>query len=239
MTGRRSYRYSTYEFHADHVNFIRLTGCKQSNFTLVDEDGREVFSMSHSPLTKWPRCWGIGGTNFCKNMEYVNCHLSRFDAHQGLYNGKIINSEINFMEIIGKGSLLVENVEWNSPCKGRVYNSFAYLRDDFGCTWQGDITFKNCTFNVSEGDAYVFFYRYADWDFGYECHFPSLLLDNPTVNGLNDGAKLYIVKEEMKSVGMTFSPNFIKVINNDKGYEFLLPRSEFFDKTEKIGVTEF
>ena len=90
LTGRRSYRFSSYEFHADHVNFIRLIGCRQSNFTLIDEDGNEVFSMSHSPLTKWPRCWGIGGTNFCKNMEYEKCRLSRFDAHQGLYNGKIV-----------------------------------------------------------------------------------------------------------------------------------------------------
>ena len=238
LTGRRSFRYSTYEFLADHVNSIRLVGCKQSNFTLIDEEGKEVFSMSFSPLTKWPRCWGIGGTNFCKNMEYENCRLSRFDAHQGLYNGKIKDSEINFMEIIGKGELLIENVIWNSPAPGRIYNSFAYLRDDFGCTWQGNITFKDCTFNVSEGDAQVFFYRYVDWDFGYECHFPSLLIDNPTVNGLSEGARLYIVKNEMKNVGNTVSPSFIKVINNKNGYDFLLPESEFFDNTEKTGVKE-
>lgn len=238
LTGRRSYRFSNYEFHADHVNLIRLFGCKQSNFTLFDEDGNEVFSMSHSPLTKWPRCWGIGGTNFCKNMEYVDCRLSRFDAHQGLYNGKIINSEINFMEIIGKGELLLEGVKWYSPAPGRIYNCFAYLRDDFGCTWQGTITFKNCTFNVSEGDAYVFFYRYADWDFGYQCHFPSLLLDNPTINGLTDGAKLYVVRDEMKNVGQIVPPSFVKIVNNKKRYNFLLPKSDFFEKTEKVGVIE-
>lgn len=239
LTGRRSYRFSTYEFLADHVNFIRLIGCKQSNFTLVDEEGNEVYSMSYSPLTQWPRCWGIGGTNFCKNMEYVDCRLSRFDAHQGLYNGRIINSEINFMEIIGKGELVLDNVKWNSPAQGRIYNSFAYLRDDFGCTWDGNITFKNCIFNVSEGDAQVFYFRYVDWDFGYNCHFPNLLIDNPVVNGLTDGAKIYVVRDEMKNVGQTVPPSFIKVINNGNGYGFLLPRSKFFDRTEKIGVTEF
>lgn len=268
FTGRTSYRFSTYEFHADHVNGIRLDGCTQSNFTVKDEDGNTVFSMSPSRLTDWPRCWGIGGTNFCKNMEYKNCRLSRFDAHQGLYNGRIVDSTINFMEVIGKGELLLENVEWNSPCPGRTYNSFAYLRDDFGCTWDGTITFKRCTMNVSEGDAYVFFYSYTNWDYGYRCHFPNLVIDDPTINGLTDGAKINIVNKEgsvlrepqlhlprtcrvpfkrhdgsddidnMTNANPVVPPEFIKVINNKKGYEFFLPRCDFFERTEKIGVTE-
>ena len=143
------------------------------------------------------------------------------------------------MEIIGKGELVLDNVKWNSPAQGRIYNSFAYLRDDFGCTWDGTVTFKDCTFNVSEGDAQVFYFRYVDWDFGYNCHFPNLLIDNPVVNGLTDGAKIYVVRDEMKNVGQTVPPSFIKVINNGNGYGFLLPRSKFFDRTEKIGVTEF
>lgn len=268
LTGRRSYRFSSYEFHADHVNKIRLEGCTQSNFTMEDEDGNTVFSMSPSKLTKWPHCWGIGGTNFCKNMEYLNCRLSRFDAHQGLYNGRITNSTINFMEIIGKGELVLENVEWNSPCSGRVYNSFAYLRDDFGCTWDGTVTFKDCTFNVSEGDAYVFFYSYTNWDYGYRCYFPNLVMDNPTINGLSEGAKLHIVNErgsvlrepqlhlpltskvpfkhhdgnddqkDMTNANPVIPPSFIKVINNRGGYEFLLPKCAFFDETERLGVTD-
>ena len=195
LTGRRSYRFSTYEFHANHVNRIRLEGCTQSNFTLDDGVGNSVYSMSKSPITDWPRCWGIGGSNFCKNMEYRNCRLSRFDAHQGLYNGRIVDSTVNFMEIIGKGELVFENLNWCSPSPGRIYNSFVYLRDDFGCTWDGTITFKNCTFNVSPGDAYVFFYSYTNWDYGYRCHFPNLIMDSPKINGFDPNAELHIVNE--------------------------------------------
>ncbi len=268
LTGRRSYKFSTYEFHADHVNEIRLIGCRQSNFVMKDEEGRDTFSMSPSPITNGPRCWGIGGTNFCKNMEYERCRLSRFDAHQGLYNGKIKDSEINFMEVIGKGNLTLENVIWNSPCQGRIYNSFVYLRDDFGCTWDGTITLKDCIFNVSDGDAYVFFYSYTNWDYGYRCHFPNLIVDNPKVNNLSDGTILHIVNEKgsverepgmhlpqtrntpaKKHSGVDFEndmtnlnpvtpPEFIKIINNIEGYEFVLPRCDFFDNTEKIGVKE-
>jgi hypothetical protein len=235
---------------------------------MEDEEGNLVYSMSKSPLTNWPRCWGIGGTNFCKNMEYVNCRLSRFDAHQGLYNGRIVNSTVNFMEIIGKGELVFEDLCWCSPSAGRIYNSFVYLRDDFGCTWDGTITFKNCSFNLSPGDAYVFFYSYTNWDYGYRCHFPNLIMDAPRIYGLTEGAELHIVNEagsvlrepnlhlertvnvpkknhlgedslnDMTNLNPVVPPRFIKVINNEGGYNFTLPKCDFFASTEKVGVTE-
>lgn len=268
LTGRRSYRYSTYEFIADHVNRIRLVDCSQSNFWLQDENGNMVGSMSPSPLTNWPRCWGIGGTNFCKNMEYEGCTLSRFDAHQGLYNGKISNSTINFMEVVGKGELTLENVTWHSPAPGAVYNSFVYLREDFGSTWDGTIALKNCTFHVSEGDANVFFYKYTNWDYGYRCHFPNLVIEDPTICGLTPGAKLHLVWEkgsidkevqmhlphtqstppkdptgkehtsERINLNPVVPPKFIKIHQSHTAYAFCLPKCEFFKDTEKIGVAE-
>ena len=268
LTARRSYRFSSYEFHADHVNKIRLIGCVQSNFFVKDEFGKDVFSMSPSPITKWPRCWGIGGTNFCKNMEYIDCCLSRFDAHQGLYNGKILNSTINFMEIIGKGELIFENSEWYSPCAGNIYNSFVYLRDDFGSTWNGTIILKNSKFYVSEGDAHVLFHSYTNWDYGYKCHFPNLILDGITVEGLSCGAKLHIVNEKtsvlrepcmhlkftknippkdysgkddienMINLNPIIPPEFIRVINEKDKYSFLLSKCDFFQNTDKTGIVE-
>ena len=53
--------------------------------------------------------WGVGETDFCKNVEYNGCTLSRFDAHQGLYNGKIINSELNIIALTGMGEMIIEN----------------------------------------------------------------------------------------------------------------------------------
>ncbi len=267
LTARRSYRFSTYEFYASRVNKISLIGCTQSNFTMTDENGNEVSSMSPSPDTKWSRCWGIGGTNFCKNMEYDRCTLSRFDAHQGLYNGKVSNSKINFMEVIGKGDLTFENVEWYSPAPG-IYNSFVYLREDYGCTWDGTITFKDCTMHVSPGKACVFYYYYTNWDYGYTCHFPNLLIDNMKIVGLDAGEKIHIVNEKgsilrepdmhlpktryvpmkhhsgkddennMTNANPVVPPKFIRILNNIYGYEFILPHCDFFEKAEKVGVTE-
>ena len=268
ITGRVNYKYSSYEFRADHVNKIRMIGCTQSNFEMEDEEGNTVYSMSTSPYTSSIRCWGIGGTNFCKNMEYIDSKVSRFDAHQGLYNGKIINSSVNFMEIIGKGELLFENMNWCSGTSGRTHNSFAYLRGDYGSTWEGNITFKNCTFNLSPGDAQVFYHSYTNWNYGYTCCFPNLLIDNPTINGLDDGARIHIVHptsgvvrephlhlektlnvpvknydgtddlENMTNTNVVVPPKFIKIINNNSGCDFYIPTVPFFDSTEKVGVIE-
>jgi len=269
FTGRRFYRLSgTYEFSGDHVNNIRLIGCTQSNFVIKDEQGRDVFSMAQSPVSETAYCWGIGGTDFCKNMEYVNCKLSRFDAHQGLYNGKIINSTVNFMELTGKGELLFENLDWNSPYPGKTYNSFAYLRGDYGSTWEGTITYKNCTMHVSSGDAYVFYHSFTNWNFGYRCHFPNLVIDNPTIVGLEEGAGIYLLpldgtlKREpnihlsktlnvpvknydgtddvgnMNNDNPIVPPKFLKILNNRSGCEFIMPKADFFSNTEKVGFVE-
>ena len=71
--------------------------------------------------------WGILGSNFCKNLLYDSCTLSRFDAHQGVANATIRNSTMGHMGInaIGSGKLLIEN----STIRGR---SIVNLRSDYG-----------------------------------------------------------------------------------------------------------
>jgi len=266
FTGRRYYRLAgTYEFSGHMVNKIRLIGCTQSNFQVEAEDGTKVYSMSLSPVSGTLRHWGIGGTNFCKNMEYIDSKLSRFDAHCGLYNGKMVRCTMNFMELTGKGDLLIEELDWYSANPGETYNSFSYLRGDYGCTWNGTITIKNCTANVERGDFYVLMHAYANWDYGYQCVFPNLIIDNLKIKGLDEGAKVHVMTEKRSLVrepnihlpktlnvlhdnedgthdngnaNMIVPPKFIKVINNNSGYDFLLPKASFFDNTEKVGVVE-
>ena len=264
LTGRRYYHVSgTYEFSGMMVNKIYLIGCTQSNFTIQDEEGKTVFSMAVSPVSKTLYHWGIGGTNFCKNMEYVNCKLSRFDAHQGLYNGKMIGCTMNFMELTGKGELIIEDLDWYSPSPGETYNSLAYLRNDYGSTWEGTITFKNCTANVSRGDFYIFEHFFANWYFGYTCYFPNLIVDNLKVKGLDEGAKVHVITESrsvgrepnmhlpetknvpekrlddvvsMRNANPIVPPKFIKILNNNSGYDFHLSECDFFKNTELVGV---
>jgi len=263
LTGRRYYRVcGTYEFAAFRVNKISLVGCTQSNFTVKDEDGNTVFSMTPSKVSGTLRHWGVCETDFCKNMEYRDCVLSRFDAHQGLYNGKIINSKINFMELTGKGELYIENLDWYSPNPGNTYNSLAYLRDDYGSTWNGTITFKNCRAHFSGGDGNIFFHHYANWDFGNVSHFPNVIIDNLEVYGIGPEDKLNLkspsrepamhrentsVIARMKPDGTpdpgnmvnanrVVPPEFVKVINCKPDVKIYVEDISFYENTEFEGV---
>lgn len=115
--------------------------------------------------------WGILGSNFCKNLLYNHCTLSRFDAHQGVANATIRNSTLGHMGInaIGSGLLLVEN----STIRGR---SFVNLRSDYGSTWQGELVIRDCVFVPADGkpiSAALISGSYSgQHDFGYTCYMP-------------------------------------------------------------------
>lgn len=187
MQGRRYYSLSgTYDFSATRVNKIVLDHCVQSNFW-IDEDGNasdtntgkvsmEKVEFTVDGVTK-SHCytWGIGGTNFCKNMEYVDSRLSRFDAHQGLYNGKVIRCELQAFEIIGKGDFLVEDVTWYTyGAANSSSNSVLALRSDYGSTWEGEIVIDGFNLYTTSDTVYLVSNSYKNWYFGYTCHLPSL-----------------------------------------------------------------
>jgi hypothetical protein len=115
--------------------------------------------------------WGILGSNYCKNLVYDSCTLSRFDAHMGVANATIRNSTLGHQGInaIGSGTFIVEN----STIYGR---NLINLRSDYGSTWQGEFLIRNCTFipvvgrtaSVSLiGGSYS-----GQHDFGYTCFMP-------------------------------------------------------------------
>ena len=121
-----------------------------------------------------PYCWGTGGTNFCKNMVYKNCILSRFDAHQGLYNGACINSTVQAFELIGKGTFTVKNVKWFS------YNANSStvlaLRGDYGSTWDGELVIDGLDLYASSAELTLVPFGFANWYFGYTCHIPNVVI---------------------------------------------------------------
>jgi len=115
--------------------------------------------------------WGILGSNFCKNLLYDHCTLSRFDAHQGVANATIRNSTLGHMGInaIGSGLLLIEN----STIRGK---SIVNLRSDYGSTWQGEIMIRNCVFVPADGKpfsaALIGGSNSGQHDFGYTAYMP-------------------------------------------------------------------
>jgi hypothetical protein len=115
--------------------------------------------------------WGILASNYCKNLVYDSCFLSRFDAHMGVANVTIRNSTLGHQGInaIGSGTFTVENC----TIYGR---NLINLRSDYGSTWQGEFFIRNCIFipangrstNVSLiGGSYS-----GQHDFGYTCYMP-------------------------------------------------------------------
>jgi hypothetical protein len=134
--------------------------------------------------------WGIIGNNFCKNLELDNCVFSRFDAHQGVTNATVKNSEIGYMGIlaIGHGRLLVEN----STVKGRNFISF---RPDYGSTWNGDVIIRNSKFiPLSKGKASVLTGRNTgDHDFGYPCYLPrNVSIENLQIHDVKNKSEVAI-----------------------------------------------
>ena len=115
--------------------------------------------------------WGILGSNYCKNLVYDNCILSRFDAHMGVANATIRNSTLGHQGInaIGSGTFTVEN----STIYGR---NLINLRSDYGSTWQGELLIRNCVFVPANGrttSVSLIGGSYSgQHDFGYTCYMP-------------------------------------------------------------------
>jgi len=143
----------TYDLSANRALNVSFVNCTQTN---------DINDNTY---------WGILGSNFCKNLLYDKCVLSRFDAHQGVANATIRNSTLGHMGInaIGSGRLLVEN----STIRGR---NMINLRSDYGSTWQGELIIRNCVFVPADGKpitaAIINGFNSGQHDFGYTCYMP-------------------------------------------------------------------
>ncbi len=132
--------------------------------------------------------WGILGSNYCKNLLYDKCILSRFDAHMGVANATIRNSTLGHQGInaIGSGTFTVEN----STIYGR---SLINLRSDYGSTWQGEFIIRNCKLVPAGGkpvSASLIGGSYSGLhDFGYICYMPEkITIENLQIDDSNNPA---------------------------------------------------
>lgn len=114
--------------------------------------------------------WGVMGSNFCRNVIYEKNTLSRFDAHQGVYNATISDCVLGEIDCTGFGTLTVENTE--------IHSSYLMtFRGDYGAFWRGNVIFRNCKQYPSPEDQVFFLhaYNYGTHDFGYDCMLPSTI----------------------------------------------------------------
>ena len=157
----------TYDISVNRALNISFVNCSQTN----DINDRTY--------------WGILGSNYCKNLLYDKCTLSRFDAHMGVANATIRNSTLGHMGInaIGSGIFTVEN----STINGRTLIN---LRSDYGSTWQGEFFIRNCVFVPQGGkpaSAALIGGSYSgEHDFGYTCYMPErIIIENLRIEDSN------------------------------------------------------
>ena len=253
MPGRIAYGpavngHSSYNFGALCVNKIVLDGCVQPNFWISVDP--ETYEMKNATVydanatgravktdpdayagmgwvtvngTKKRLCWGIGGTNYCKNMEYLNSTLTRFDAHAGLYHGKVINCNISGMELTGVGDFILEDSNWYPY---GTTTPFLFLRADYGYHWDGDISVKNVNgYLYSDSVLYIANHIHSNWYFGYTCAFPNITLDNFALYSAEDGkplpkgykVHLFKFKENAKQMHLldAGNPSVFAVVDDD------------------------
>ena len=122
-----------------------------------------------------PTYWGIMGSNFSKNLILEHCSFSRFDAHMGVANATIRNSELGHMGVnaIGTGTFLIEN----TTLHGR---NLINLRPDYGSTWEGDFIIRNCVFIPAGGRtanaSLIGGSNSGQHDFGYSTYMPETIV---------------------------------------------------------------
>ena len=184
--------------------------------------------------------WGVMGSSGNKNVVFENCKLTRFDAHAGVHNVRIVNSEIRMIRTNGTGTFYMEN------CK--MYNRLLIgLREDYGGSWKGDIIIKNVTMEAGGGSPLLMSNTWYNHYFGYPTYMPeNVIIDNfqltegDTVSIFNAGLIEQLQKvcndeiDGAPNVNKTVPPKKIIIRNNTQGLKFIKPEGEYFKDTEIV-----
>jgi hypothetical protein len=163
----------TYDINANRTVNLNVLDCKQQN---------DIYDAAY---------WGIFTSNFSKNIKLDGVKFSRVDAHQGVYNATILNSELGHqrVSIIGSGTLKIENTKIKAQ-------HFIYLRDDYGSSWEGNVIISNCTFTPTNQTNSQIIHTNNDgkWDYKYNCTMPeTITITGLTIDASVNSGKPYLV----------------------------------------------
>jgi len=184
--------------------------------------------------------WGVFASNYSKNILFDNVKFSRFDAHTGVYNATIRNSELGHqrVSIIGAGALLIENTIVHG-------NEFIIFRDDYGSSWEGELVIRNCTLIPSDNQlannnvAMIWVDNDGQHNFGYDCYMPaSITIDGFTVADTAapanyDGVLLYRV---LNGTGVRPYPITLTTIINLSRFTSSKPYRTFIESGDLIPI---
>lgn len=225
----------SYGLCAGNANIVTFKNVTMHNFFAEGTDIPSVYAGY----------WGVMGSNYCKNLTYDTCKLTRFDAHCGTYHAKIINSDIGTLTLIGNGTFRIEN--------SRVFchklPALITLRGDYGSTWCGKFVINNVTAVPSsdfdkETIALIQGWH-TNWNFGYKCYMPEKIsvknfkVESPAVKCVTlatgtitkEGVSTDTVDDAKNINPYTVSRELI-VEDNLAGYRYEIPASGDFAKTK-------
>lgn len=186
-------------FNVDHVADVVISNClltphktygtigsagKPVNMGSYDLGGNAAVNIVYEHIRQTISIddhayWGIYGSNFCKNLTFDDCHVSRFDAHMGVENVTLTNCIFGYMGVrsVGFGTMLIENCEIRDHC-------IVSLREDYGSSWEGEMIIRNCKLKAMypDRDRLVLLSgsNTGRHDFGYLCYLPEKI----TIDGL-------------------------------------------------------
>ena len=205
MTGRRCYirpnggTAGTYDMTVGTANKTVFKNCTQSNFWVTVDDNYNIKAATESTpgavlgmssfaakvtldsgtVQGTSMHWGVGGSNYAKNMTFDGSTISRYDAHDGMYNGKVINSTVQTIALTGAGEMIIKDTRiFPDDGDPRVFG----VRSDYGSTFDGTVKIDNVSVfapvTYKNGVAQNCFIlerdRYTNWYYGYYTVVPNL-----------------------------------------------------------------
>lgn len=245
LSGHKTYRskesntpMGTYDIGGNNANGLYFKNCTQVNF--FTEDGK-TYDNSR---------WGIMGTNYCKNITFDGSRLSRLDAHAGVYNATIINSEVVYIRLVGGGTALIKDS--TLYCDSYLIS----LRGDYGSPWRGDVILDKVEIVTQavgkDNDITILDISWSNHDFGYDVYMPKTVVikdisvkdnTNPTIYVFSDpttadNAKVYdftLEKVEVKTPDKrpVIDPETGKQKRDEKGKLVFEDRNETADANGK------
>lgn len=246
----RNGSYDTGAYMSNKITWLR---CKQINYathnrtgefltSVYDENGKIIGTAV--PAVALTGCWGIMGSNYCKNLTYDSSILSRFDAHCGVHNAKIINSEVTMINLIGSGVFELINSKVNNDISAMIS-----LRTDYGSTWRGDLIIKNTHFNSARDTVTLIGASWYNHNYGYKCYMPeNIVLENLTFENatkVNIFTTTFTTLEqkygnistdyildgvtEVKNINPYAPTKTVTVINPDKKVTYFIPHTQLFE----------
>lgn len=160
-TGSNGAGMGTYDIDPGYSTNVIYKNCYQEDDNFFDASGQTR--------------WGVMGSSYCKNVTFQDCRLTRFDAHNGIHNAFIINTEIKMIRLNGTGTFLMENCIMHS-------NSLVGLREDYGGFWDGNIILKNNKMVTSSSNITLLTNTWYNHYFGYPARYPTnIIIDGLTV----------------------------------------------------------